>query len=75
MLRPPYLRRRPLFIGDDLTDEHGFRVVNAAGGVSVKVGDGETAAAHRLAGPAAVLSTLRAWAAGDAIRPEQDFTS
>jgi trehalose 6-phosphate phosphatase len=75
MRQPPYLGRRPLFIGDDLTDEHGFRSVNEAGGVSVKVGSGETIAGYRLAGPSDVLSSLRGWASGAAIRPEQDFCS
>jgi trehalose 6-phosphate phosphatase len=30
--------RMPVFVGDDLTDEHGFEAVNALGGISVLVG-------------------------------------
>ena len=36
-----------LYLGDDVTDEDGFRALGA-GDVTVKVGDGETAAAHRV---------------------------
>ncbi|MGY5884999.1 trehalose-phosphatase [Modestobacter lacusdianchii] len=49
-----------LYLGDDVTDEDGFRAL-APAGVTVKVGEGETAAAHRvpdLAGVRAVLERL-----------------
>lgn len=56
----PFAARVPLFIGDDLTDEHGFAAVNEAGGFSIKVGTSEepTRARHRLDDPAAVRAFL-----------------
>lgn len=35
----PFRGRRPVFIGDDLTDEYGFGAVNALDGVSICIGD------------------------------------
>ncbi|HEX4500762.1 MAG TPA: trehalose-phosphatase [Scandinavium sp.] len=49
MQEAPFLSRQPVFVGDDLTDEAGFEAVNAAGGISVKVGQGKTHAQWRLA--------------------------
>jgi trehalose 6-phosphate phosphatase len=63
MEEAPFQGRRPVFIGDDLTDEHGFEIVNAHGGVSVLVGDREgTLAEHRLADIGAVYAWLGATA-------------
>ncbi len=53
----PFRGRVPVFIGDDVTDERGFAIVNAAAGLSIKVGAGASCARYRLPNVAAV----RAW--------------
>jgi trehalose 6-phosphate phosphatase len=53
-----YSDRRPIFIGDDLSDESGFEVVNAVGGLSIKVGDGPTLAQRRVRSPTLVRQLL-----------------
>ncbi|SFL60195.1 trehalose-phosphatase [Geodermatophilus ruber] len=46
-----------LYLGDDLTDEDAFRAL-PPGDVTVKVGEGETAARYRVTDPAAVVAVL-----------------
>ena len=60
---PPFRGRHPVFIGDDFNDEHGFAEVNKLGGVSIKVGKGNSCARFRLADVAAVRNWL-----GDALQ-------
>lgn len=60
MREPPFRARIPVFLGDDLTDENGFAVVNSMEGVSVRVGPtGATLARHELRGVQDVLRWLR----------------
>lgn len=55
---PPFAGRMPAFLGDDLTDEHGFAAVNALDGVSILVGSrSPSVARYHLHDPAA----LREW--------------
>jgi trehalose 6-phosphate phosphatase len=55
---PPFVGRKPVFAGDDLTDEKGFAVVNERGGLSIKVGIGETLARARIDSVPALLDWL-----------------
>lgn len=58
MEQPPFAGTRPVFLGDDLTDEHGFTAARALGGAGVLVGDErETAALYRLAD----VSSVKRW--------------
>ncbi len=60
LAEPPFQGRRPVFIGDDLNDEHGFAEVNKVDGISIKVGKGKSVARFRLPDVAAVRRWLGA---------------
>jgi trehalose 6-phosphate phosphatase len=59
---PVFSGRTPVFVGDDLTDQDGFRIVEERGGISVAVGDRVKAQWH-FENPAAVRAWLRGIAA------------
>lgn len=47
----PFLGKIPFFVGDDVTDEEAFPVVRQAGGLTVRIGSGTTAAMYRASDP------------------------
>jgi trehalose 6-phosphate phosphatase len=65
MREPPFAGARPLFVGDDLTDEHAFVAAAELGGSGVLVGPPrETAATWRLNGVGEVVRWLSEAARG-----------
>ena len=59
MAEPPFAGARPLFVGDDLTDEAAFAAAAALGGGGILVGPPRpTAARWRLAGVAETIAWL-----------------
>jgi trehalose 6-phosphate phosphatase len=64
----PFQGRRPVFLGDDTSDENAFETVNAWRGISVRIRpEAETAADYALANVAAALEWLKRQSAGEAL--------
>jgi trehalose 6-phosphate phosphatase len=58
---PPFLGRRPVFVGDDVTDEDGFAEIDRRGGLAIRVGPpAPTLAGYGFPG----VSTVLAWLGG-----------
>lgn len=65
MRQPPFAGRVPMFLGDDVTDEDGFAIVNQMGGLSIRVGGpATTLAQQRLPSVSQAIAWLRDVAAG-----------
>jgi trehalose 6-phosphate phosphatase len=61
MTEPEFAGARPVFVGDDLTDEHGFEAAAALGGAGVLVGPARgTVARYRIPSVGAVSAWLEA---------------
>lgn len=58
MSRPPFVGRRPIFVGDDKTDEAAFAVVPEFNGIAVSVGRKVPGAQDRFRSPAEVRQWL-----------------
>lgn len=54
----PFQGHRPLFVGDDTTDEAGFDYVQRIGGIGLKVGPGPSVARCRIASAEALRAAL-----------------
>jgi trehalose 6-phosphate phosphatase len=68
LAEPPFVARRPIFVGDDVTDLDGFTAVEHAGGLSVAVGD-RVRAQTRVASPREVRALLADLADGRPVEP------
>jgi trehalose 6-phosphate phosphatase len=66
MKHPPFAGRRPIFIGDDMTDESVFAIMPEFGGLAFSVGDAASVVDGHFEGPPAVRDWLAAIAGSEA---------
>lgn len=59
MRERPFHGRLPVFLGDDISDEYGFAMINRLAGHSVKIGAGASVARWRLRDAVAVRTWMR----------------
>lgn len=59
MQSAPFAGRRPVMVGDDLTDEAAFIAAHEGGGFGIKIGTGPSSALCRLDGPRALAAWLQ----------------
>jgi trehalose 6-phosphate phosphatase len=69
MQHKPFAGRRPIFIGDDTTDEPAFAAMPEFEGIGFSVGRHVSGTAHCFASPDEVRHWLQRLSAGDGIRP------
>jgi trehalose 6-phosphate phosphatase len=69
MQHEPFAGRRPIFVGDDTTDESAFAVMPEFNGIGFSVGRHVPGTAYCFAGPSEVRRWLEHLSAGDASRP------
>lgn len=61
LAEPPFVGRRPLFAGDDVTDEDAFALVRSLDGLSIRVGGTAPTLAHERIDS---VDSFRGWLAG-----------
>jgi trehalose 6-phosphate phosphatase len=66
MQQPPFAGRRPVFFGDDTTDEYAFAILPEFGGIGISVGRAMKNAVYTVTGPRDVRRWLAALAGTNA---------
>jgi len=70
MRHKPFAGRRPIFVGDDTTDESAFAVMPEFNGMGFSVGREVPGTAHCFAGPSDVRRWLERLSGGEESRPQ-----